>query len=983
MATSSSSSSVSPTQIPVFKGDSYEFWSTKMMTLFNSQELWEFVETGIAETNDDEVSRKKNQKLDAKAHFFIQQGVDESIFSRIVAATTSKQAWTILKTEYQGSTKVITVKLQSLRRDFETFVMKGNESMQAYLARVSAIVSQMRSYGEKITDETIVAKVLRSLAPKFDHVVAAIEESKDLYTLSFDELMGSLQAHEARINRSVAKEEQKAFQIKGEANFSYQRNRGRDRGGSRGRGRGRGRTSSLHCSYCNKNGHTEKYWNTQRYIKDVNYAPNLAHNLVSVGQLMESGHSLLFDDGKCIIRNKATNEIVARAYMTENRMFPLEFSTDAVLMSKNLEEKMVANLPSIVLVKQVCEGCVLGKQTKMSFLVGKSKRATDLLELVHADLCGPMRTESLRGSRYFLLFTDDYSRMRWVYFLQLKSETFENFKKFKALVEKHSGKDLKVLRTDHGGEFISKEFAAFCNEEGIKRELTAPYTPEQNGVADRKNRTVVEMARSMLKSKELTDNFWAEGVAAAVYLLNISSTKSVWNMTPYEAWYGNKQSNDKVESSNNKLIEDEEISSKNTEEVSVEEQSSTPTRSSSSSSLSTSVEGSSPHESMPTPATQLRRSQRGHIPRCRFPVEGELDNEDDHVTLFALFVGDPVTIEEALQHEEWRGAMKDELECIQRNRTWEQADLPEGKNVIGLKWIYKTKFLADGSIEKYKARLVVRGCTQQQGIDYGKTFAPVSRFETVRMILALAAQKISQTSAGIFMSQRKYIEDTLHKFNMTECKPAPTPVNINEKLQLLDGYEAANVKMSRSLIGRLIYLTQSRPDISVAVGVLSRFMHNLSRHHFGAAKRVLHYLSGTKNLEIWYRKSKEFKLTGFTDSDWAGAIEDRKSTSGSCFILGTSVVTWNSKKQETVALSTTEAEYVAATAASCQAVWLRRILSDLREEQFVPTEIYCDSRSAMMLARNLMYHGRTKHIKIKHHYIRELLEKRRSEAGKL
>lgn len=211
MATSSSSTSVSPTQIPVFKGDSYEFWSTKMMTLFKSQELWEFVETGIVETSDDEVCRKKNQKLDAKALFFIQQGVDESIFSRIAAATSSKQAWTILKTEYQGSTKVITVKLQSLRRDFETSGMKGNESVQAYLARVSAIVSQMRSYGEKITDETIVAKVLRSLAPKFDHVVAAIEESKDLSKLSFDELMGSLQAHEARINRSAAKEEEKAF----------------------------------------------------------------------------------------------------------------------------------------------------------------------------------------------------------------------------------------------------------------------------------------------------------------------------------------------------------------------------------------------------------------------------------------------------------------------------------------------------------------------------------------------------------------------------------------------------------------------------------------------------------------------------------------------------------------------------------------------------------------------------------------------------
>nr|GFA79898.1 UBN2 domain-containing protein [Tanacetum cinerariifolium] len=152
-----------PPQIPIFKGDSYEFWSIKMKTLFISQDLWEYVESGHAETSDDNNRNKENQK-----------------------------PWSILKTEYQGSTKVITVKLQSLRREFETFYMKNRESVQAYMARVSAVVSQMRSYGEKISDEIVVAKVLRSLTPNFDHVVAAIEESKDLSNFSFDELMGSL-----------------------------------------------------------------------------------------------------------------------------------------------------------------------------------------------------------------------------------------------------------------------------------------------------------------------------------------------------------------------------------------------------------------------------------------------------------------------------------------------------------------------------------------------------------------------------------------------------------------------------------------------------------------------------------------------------------------------------------------------------------------------------------------------------------------------
>lgn len=130
--------------------------------------------------------------------------------------------------------------------------------------------------------------------------------------------------------------------------------------------------------------------------------------------------------------------------------------------------------------------------------------------------------------------------MSWIYFLKFKSETFENFKKFKALVEKQSGKSVKALHTDRGGEFLSKNFDEFCEENGIGRELTAPYTPEHNGVVERNNRTVVEMASTLLKAKGLPDLFWGEAVATAVYLLNISPTKVVLNQSPYEAWMGKK-----------------------------------------------------------------------------------------------------------------------------------------------------------------------------------------------------------------------------------------------------------------------------------------------------------------------------------------------------------------------------------------------------------------------------------------------------------
>ena len=172
--------------------------------------------------------------------------------------------------------------------------------------------------------------------------------------------------------------------------------------------------------------------------------------------------------------------------------------------------------------------------------MGKSRRATQQLELVHSDICGPLETVSNGGNRYFITFIDDYSRKTWVYFLKQKSKVFGTFKDFKVYVEKQSGLSLKSFRTDRGGEYTSNAFVDFCKHHGIKHQLTANYTPQQNGISERKNRTIVEMARSMLKGKNLPKVFWAEEVSCAVYLFNRCPTKSVFDMTPEEAWGGYK-----------------------------------------------------------------------------------------------------------------------------------------------------------------------------------------------------------------------------------------------------------------------------------------------------------------------------------------------------------------------------------------------------------------------------------------------------------
>ena len=198
------------------------------------------------------------------------------------------------------------------------------------------------------------------------------------------------------------------------------------------------------------------------------------------------------------------------------------------------KQQMVSGLPMIDHVDQLCTGCLVGKQRRGAFPREAKFRASKVLELVHGDLCGPITPATPSGKKYFLLIVDDYSRYMWLVLLRSKDEALEAFRKVKIAAEVESEEKLKALRTDRGGEFTSNEFKAYCEKHGIKRYLTAPYTPQQNGVVERRNQTIVAMARSMLKSKKLPGRFWGESVTTAVYLLNRAPTKSVVGMTPYE-----------------------------------------------------------------------------------------------------------------------------------------------------------------------------------------------------------------------------------------------------------------------------------------------------------------------------------------------------------------------------------------------------------------------------------------------------------------
>eukprot|EP00253_Pinus_taeda_P022312 PITA_22312 len=203
--------------------------------------------------------------------------------------------------------------------------------------------------------------------------------------------------------------------------------------------------------------------------------------------------------------------------------------------------------------------------------------------------------------------------------------------------------------------------------------------------------------------------------------------------------------------------------------------------------------------------------------------------------------------------------------------------------------------------------------------------------------------EVWQTKNHIFLSQSKYAKNLVDRFRMQDCKPATTPMEPGLKLSAHSSSLPVDETLFRQLVGSLIYLTATRPDISFAVNYISRFISDPI-------------------------------LSGYTDSDWAGSIDDRKSASGYVFSLGSGAVTWTSKTQQAVSLSSTEAEYQGVVKASCEAVWLRRMLADMHASQTCPTSLFCDNQGVLKLAKNPVFHERTKHVETHCHYIRQLVE---------
>lgn len=301
-------------------------------------------------------------------------------------------------------------------------------------------------------------------------------------------------------------------------------------------------------------------------IAEVLYVPSMKSNLISMGQLLEKGFDLHMTKGHLEVFDPHQRKIL-RTRMSKNRTFQVKVTAmDSQCLATEVEsdgswlwhqrfrhlnfkdlsllnsKRMVHGLPQMQIPSKVCENCLLSKQPRGSFSSFTPPRSTALLDVLYSDVCGPFETASIGGNKYFVSFVDEYSRKLWIYLLKAKSEVCSVFKMFKVMAEKQSGRYIKVLRTDGGGEFCSNEMESFCKENGILHEVTAPYTPQHNGVAERRNRTILNMVRGMLKGKKLSHDFWGEAAMTAVYVLNRCPTKSLGSLVPEEIWTGKKPS---------------------------------------------------------------------------------------------------------------------------------------------------------------------------------------------------------------------------------------------------------------------------------------------------------------------------------------------------------------------------------------------------------------------------------------------------------
>ncbi|KAE8670544.1 hypothetical protein F3Y22_tig00112127pilonHSYRG00101 [Hibiscus syriacus] len=667
-----------------------------------------------------------------------------------------------------------------------------------------------------------------------------------------------------------------------------------------------------------------------------------------------------------------------------------------------VEQKLLPGLTKISL--PLCEHCITSKQHRLKFNTSNS-RGKNVLELVHSDVWQAPVT-SIGRAKYFVSFIDDYSRRCWVYPIKKKSDVFSTFKIFKARVELDSGNKIKCFRTDNGGEYTSEEFDDFCRKEGIKRQFTVVNTHQQNGVAERMNRTLLERIRAMLRDAGLEKSCWAEAVNTACYLVNQAPSTAIELKTPMEMWTGkpadysnlhifgiivyvmyNSQEISKLDPKSRKCkflgyadgFKGYRLWDPTARKINVEKE----FEQGDSSEAEPAHDEQEPESSEAPTTRQSDRVRRRPNWHSDYVIEGNI--------AYCLLTEEcePSTYQEAINNS--------------------NASLKP----IGNKWVFKIKRNGNDQVERYRVRLVVKGYAQKEGIDFNEIFSPVVRLTTVRVVLAMCAtlnlhlEQLDVKTAflhgnleeEIYMLQPEGFEEEekknlvcrLNKY-LYGLKQAPRCwYKRFDSFIMCLGYNRLNADpcayFKRSGDNDFVILLLYVDDILVAgpnkdhiEELKAQMAREFEMKDLGSANKILgmQIHRDISNRKIWLSQKNYLKkiLSRFSMqdySDYAGDLDKSKSTTGYLFKVAGGAVSWVSKLQSVVATSTTEAKYVAATQASKEAIWLKMLLEELGHNQEY-VSLFCDSQSTLHLARNPAFHSRTKHIQVQYHLIREKVE---------
>ncbi|RVX19739.1 Retrovirus-related Pol polyprotein from transposon TNT 1-94 [Vitis vinifera] len=709
---------------------------------------------------------------------------------------------------------------------------------------------------------------------------------------------------------------------------------------------------------------------------------------------------------------------------------------------------------------------------------------------------------------------DNYSRYGYLFLIHEKSQSLDVFKTFKAEVELQLNKRIKSVRSDRGGEYYGRydgsgeqrpgPFAKYLEECGIVPQYTMPGSPSMNGVAERRNRTLKDMVKSMISHSTLPEKLWGEALKTAAYILNQVPTKAAAKM-PYKLWMGRKPSlkhfhiwgcpaearpykphEKKLDSKNNgncNIFEDVEFRGRNQARniVFEEEEGSTIAFDNVQVSLPI-IDQEVNLDPQPTdnivqplianediaPEEQTQQPQE-NMPLRRSTRERRNAISDDYIVYLqerevesGMMEDDPINFQQAMKSsnsQKWIEAMNEEYKSMQDNKVWELVPLPVGTKPIGCKWIFKTKRDSNGNVERYKARLVAKGFTQKEGIDFKETFSPISTKDSFRIIMALVAHydlelhqmdvktaflngdidetiymvqpenfvsedsenmvcKLTKSIYGLKqasrqwyfkfhqiivsygfeanlmdecvyhkfsgrLSQRTYIDKVLQRYGMQNSKPGDTPVAKGDKFSLnqcpknsLASQEMQKIRYA-SAVGSLMYAQVcTHSDIAYIVGMLGRYLSNPGMDHWRAAKRVMRYLQRTKEYMITYRRLDQLEFIGYSDSDFAGCQDSKRSTSGYIYLLAGGAISWRSAKQTLITSSTMEAEFVACYEASNQGIWLRNFVTGLHVLDGIerPLKIFCDNKSAVLYSNNNRSSTKSKYIDIKFLVVKEKVQ---------